>query len=150
MDAHVFLILLLLSLPLIKEYGDSLWIVLVPPVWALLVFAFDLSRAVTSVDVHFTEWPVALALLLGFRYRRYFGLDRALGWVHLAALFVFYAACVWINAVLVKSPESAEASSSDLGAMLFTVLGMAIVGFLPLALFWVYRRLTMPSTRKAT
>jgi hypothetical protein len=30
MDAHVFLILLLASLPLAKLYGDSRWIYLIP------------------------------------------------------------------------------------------------------------------------
>jgi hypothetical protein len=149
MDAHVFLILLLASLPLAKLYGDSRWIYLVPAAWALLFITFDLSRTVTRFEVNFTAWLIAIFLLLGFRYRRFFGLERGLGWAHWLVLFVFYVLSVWIDAALVMSSKRAAASGTILADTLYTFLGMAIVGFMPLAMFWVYRLLTKPVRTEA-
>lgn len=149
MDAHVFLILLLASLPLIKIYGDSRWAYLIYATWVLLFITFDLNGP-ARFDLIVTEWMIAILLVLGFRYRRFFGLQRSLGWAHWGVLFLFYVLSVWVDTAVLMIPERVAASGSILGETLYILIGTVIVGFLPLALFWVYQRLAMPSKTKAT
>lgn len=140
MTWYVFLIVLLASLPIIRRFGNSLAILFLPLAWLVLFEATGLGQSSSSVFVSNWVWVATLFFLTNLRYSRWTALRdlSVLGW---ASLYGLYAAGVGVFALLLPSlgfpvvPTELTVAND--------LLGVALIGVLPLLIFWAARRRTI-------
>ena len=138
---YTFLAFLLITLATLRKGGDTAWVYGLIILWTVpFLMNTELGRDRETFVLSYLFVLPSVYLLIGVRFRQWLGLTRNATLWAWVALFGLYVTGTALLSLLVPDPGVYKRLADD-HYLPYAALGMLLIGFFPLAAYWLLTRL---------